>query len=62
MLNYCRTYDERKPLEPEYPSTRASRADFLIEEDRENGVNDVVNKTSHQLSEEVEELRFAPPG
>ncbi|KAE9363774.1 FAD/NAD(P)-binding domain-containing protein [Stipitochalara longipes BDJ] len=58
-------YDERKPLEPSYPSITPSIADFIIEKDQKgnvvvNGVNAING--SEGYSSEDEELRFAPPG
>jgi hypothetical protein len=46
----CRTFDERKPIEPSYPSITPSIADFVI-----------ANGEATYTSDE-EELRFAPPG
>ncbi len=52
----CRAFDERKPIEPSYPSITPSIADFVVA----NGVTS-VNGDRGYTSEE-EELRFAPPG
>jgi hypothetical protein len=51
-----RVFDERKPIEPSYPSIKPSIADFVIE-----GKGKIVNGERGYASEE-EELRFAPPG
>ena len=58
-LRFCRVFDERKPLEPTYPSITPSIADFVVEEDERN--SGVTNGDGGYTSEE-EELRFAPPG
>lgn len=62
--NICRVFDERKPLEPTYPSISPSIADFVVEEDERNsGVTNgakSVNGDGGYTSEEA--LRFAPPG
>jgi hypothetical protein len=60
-----RVYDERKPIEPNYPSNTPSIADFVIEEKGKgigaaNGAKNFHGETSY--SGEEEELRFAPPG
>ena len=47
-----RTFDERKPLEPAYPSITPSTADFIADEARARRV----------YTSEEEALRFAPPG
>jgi len=51
-----RVYDERKPIEPSYPSVTPSIADFVVANEGRS-VNGEVGYTS-----EEEELRFAPPG
>ncbi len=57
----CRVFDERKSVEPTYPSITPSIADFVLEEDEKgNGVK-IVNSEGGYTSEE-EEIRFAPPG
>ena len=60
-----RTYDERKPIEPSYPSITPSIADFVVKRDGKgdlvvNGVNG-TSGGGGDTSEE-EELQFAPPG
>lgn len=55
-----RLYDERKPLEPAYPSIKASLADFVIES-KLDGVNGAKKDMQRPISEE-EILAFAPPG
>lgn len=55
-------YDERQPLEPTYPSVKASTADFVIEKESKNGVANGETNGVRKLSPEEEELAFAPPG
>lgn len=59
--NVDRLYDERKPLEPAYPSVKVSLADFVIEKDEISGLNDVKKDVQRAISQE-EVLAFAPPG
>ena len=59
-LSYYRLYDERVPLEPEYPSTRPSVADFDVDDPSalfENGLE--YRKPS--FDSDIK-LRHAPPG
>ena len=56
-----RVYDERQPLEPNYPSTKPSVADFTPEEN-ESGFHAVPLQDVNKLEERAEaELRHAPP-
>ena len=56
-----RVYDERQPLEPSYPSTQPSVADFIPEEN-ESGFHAVPLKDAKILEDRTEaELRHAPP-
>lgn len=61
----CRIFDERKPLEPTYPSITPSIADFVVEnhEKRSGATNGVKNVDGERgYTSDEEELRFAPPG
>ncbi|KAL2061864.1 hypothetical protein VTL71DRAFT_7242 [Oculimacula yallundae] len=55
------TYDERKPIEPQYPSIKPSVADFVTEleneTERPSGSEDGGTRDL-----DLEELKFAPPG
>jgi hypothetical protein len=62
FVDQRRVYDERKPLEPRYPSEKASLADFVLDgKSPLNGHNGESNGVQN-LSSEEEELAFAPPG
>lgn len=60
VADVSRVYDERKPLEPKYPSTTPSIADFVIEQNAKDGVKSINGEGAYNSEEE--ELRFAPPG
>lgn len=62
VADRSRLYDERQPLEPTYPSVKASTADFVIEKESKNGVANGETNGVRKLSPEEEELAFAPPG
>lgn len=57
-----RTYDERKPIEPQYPSIKPSIADFVAELEGEAETSRAGAKNGTTLDLDQEELRFAPPG
>ncbi|KAL5316596.1 hypothetical protein ACEPPN_015645 [Leptodophora sp. 'Broadleaf-Isolate-01'] len=56
------TYDERKPIEPQYPSIKPSIADFVAELEGEAETSRAGAKNGTTLDLDQEELRFAPPG
>lgn len=62
IADRSRLYDERQPLEPAYPSIKASLADFVIEEEPKNGIANGERNGVRKLSPEEQELAFAPPG
>ncbi|CZT00612.1 hypothetical protein WAI453_009246 [Rhynchosporium graminicola] len=55
------TYDERKPVEPQYPSIKPSVADFVTELEGETE-GPKVSEDNATLDLDLEELKFAPPG
>ncbi len=59
----CRLYDERRPLEPTYPSLKASIADPWIPKSAYVNGNGQVNgnKPEEEWTTD-DDLRFAPPG
>ena len=65
MANGYRAYDERKPLEPSYPSITPSIADFILERNVNGKISVNGEKTFNGdgvNARDEEELRFAPPG
>jgi len=63
--NDFRVYDERKPIEPNYPSVTPSIADFVVEgKGKTSGVVDEAKSIDGErgYTSEEEDLRFAPPG
>ncbi|TAQ91422.1 hypothetical protein B7494_g135 [Chlorociboria aeruginascens] len=57
-------YDERKPLEPAYPSVIPSMADFVVDSDDETSQQKEANGNGVDSVKSIEEveLRHAPPG
>ena len=62
LVDATRTYDERKPIEPSYPSIEPSVADFVV--DLKGEVLSSAHAGTHESAPDLdfEELRFAPPG
>jgi hypothetical protein len=65
LIYVFRVYDERKPLEPTYPSITPSIADFVVEKGANgsgapNGAKSLNGEGGYTSEEEA--LRFAPPG
>ena len=65
LINGGRVYDERKPLEPSYPSIKPSIADFVLDRDVKERLSlngEASAKDDGVYASDEEELRFAPPG
>ena len=65
LIDRDRVYDERKPLEPSYPSIKPSIADFVLDRDVNEKVllnGEAKAKGDGIYASDEEELRFAPPG
>jgi hypothetical protein len=59
-----RSYDERQPPEPKYPSVKPSTADFVADEIRgdESGERETNEHGNELFGDESAELTHAPPG
>ena len=56
-----RVYDEQRSLEPNYPSTRPSIADFIPEENWDELHIEQADATIAPVGRTIAELRHAPP-
>lgn len=62
LVDATRTYDERKPIEPSYPSIKPSVADFIVDLEGEVISSAPAGTNGSAPNLDLEELKFAPPG